>query len=148
MDGGSQICDGPTSRPAIFVFQNLASAAAQTRPDPDPNVFVRCHFWPGLPKGAPGPAPFFPNLAGRLVGPSHIWLPPSILGVYYWYWYIIGYNLMYFVYNPIICLLLDKKKTKSKKIDKINKINKRCGNNTKYIKLYTKYIIYPQNGWG
>ena len=26
-DGGSQICDGPTSRPAIFVFQNLASAA-------------------------------------------------------------------------------------------------------------------------
>ena len=31
MDGGSQICDGPTSRPAIFVFQNLASAAAQTR---------------------------------------------------------------------------------------------------------------------
>ena len=82
MDGRSQMCDGPTGRPAIFVFQNLASG-------------------PGAPE-----AKFRKTkMAGRLVGPSHIWLPPSILGVYYWYWYIIGYNLMYFVYNPIICVL-------------------------------------------
>ena len=42
-------------------------------------------------QGGPGPPSVFPHLAGRLVGPSHIWLPPSIWGVYYWYWYIIGY---------------------------------------------------------
>ena len=28
---------------------------------------------------------------GRLASQPCLWLPPSILGVYYWYWYIIGY---------------------------------------------------------
>ena len=35
--------------------------------------------------------PFFlKNLAGRLASQPCIWIHPSILGVYYWYWYIIG----------------------------------------------------------
>ena len=36
----------------------------------------------------------FSNLAGRLVGPSQIWLPPSALAIYQWYWYVIGYVLL------------------------------------------------------
>ena len=31
------------------------------------------------------------NVAGRLASQPCVWPPPSILGIYYWYWYIIGY---------------------------------------------------------
>ena len=49
-------------------------------------------------KGPPGSiqpnspaAPFFFNIAGRLASQPCIWLPPSILGIFHRYWYIIGH---------------------------------------------------------
>ena len=80
MDGVSQICDGPTSRPAISVFQNLAPAAAQTRPKPN----FEKQKW----------------LAG--------WLAHHISGFPHPFWgYIMYfvYNRMYVVYDPTICKL-------------------------------------------
>ena len=88
MDGGSQICDGPTSRPAKFGRNGR----------------------PRGPLGGPAAkrAEAFKSCSKDLLKPSNR-----------------------------------------------QKISKEKANNmlivglyTKYIKLYTKYIIYPQNGWG
>ena len=50
---------------------------------------VRMHS-AGQPDG-----PFFlKNVAGRLASQPCIWLPPFILGLYYWYWYMIGYMFL------------------------------------------------------
>ena len=50
-----------------------------------------------------GAALFLKNLAGRLASQPCIWIHPSILGVYYWYWYIIGCIFLimgaYFLYH-------------------------------------------------
>ena len=65
------------------------------------NLDVQKSGGPGPPR-RPRPAAIFSNCGWPAGWPITYLASPSILGVYYWYWYIIGYNLMYFVYNPII----------------------------------------------
>ena len=68
MDGGSQICDGPTSRQPAGQ-PNLEKMAARA------------------PQGGPGPPPFFQMLAGWLA--HHIFgFPHPFLG------YIIGIGIL------------------------------------------------------
>ena len=64
MHGGSQMCDGPTSRPAISVFRKLTSGPGA----------AEAKFWKT-------------KMAGRLVAHHISGSPPSILGLCFWYLY-------------------------------------------------------------
>ena len=74
MDGGSQIHGWLAIRPARFKKKAAGQAGWMD---------------PARPF-------FFKNLAGRLASQPCIWLPPIILGLFYWYWYIIRCFLVRF----------------------------------------------------
>ena len=95
VDGGSQIHGWLASRPASLFKERDRRA--------------------GRLKGSGRPV--LEKLAGRLASQTCIWLHPSMLGVYYWYWYIIGCLFLHFFTifpktgprNPGTCFLFEKK---------------------------------------